>query len=103
MRTFKHGGKTVHDYRDKQLGWGWDLVKINWKVVKQKKEGIYSPGDEFEIQGIGKNLNERDQILIDFKNGIGCFDIDEIKYNQDPPDMWYAKLNFVAEVDMEGE
>lgn len=103
MRTFKHENKTVHDFLDKHLGWGWNIIKINWKVISQKADGFYTPGDKFELQGAGKGLEQGDLMLIEFKAGVCCFEIDEVEYKRDPPDLWYAKLTYCGEVDMEGK
>ena len=70
MRTFKHENKTVHDYREKHIGWGWNIFKINWKIINQKAKGFYTPGDKFELQGVGKGLKKGDLMLIEFKTGI---------------------------------
>lgn len=77
-------GKRVHDYRDHLRGWGWDLS--------------YRPidgGKQLRATGWGEGLHVGDAVLLsngsaDTRYRVG----DDLRYEDDPPDMWHVTLDF---------
>lgn len=72
----------THDYRDRR--WGHDYVIHR----------IYEGGMRLDMGGWGLGLRAGDYILMNNASGETRYQIATIKYQDDPPDMWFAKAVF---------
>jgi hypothetical protein len=74
----------THDYRSGTRRWGHDYT---WKPRNRGYEGT--------IIGHGRGLKAGDYILMSHQNGDDTrYQIDSIRYANDPADMFFAELVF---------
>lgn len=73
---------TTHDYRIR--GWGHDYVI----------HAVHNGGLEIDISGWGSGINEGDYLLMAHAKGEARYEIESIRYVDDPADMWFAKAVF---------
>lgn len=81
----------THDYRGPHRTWGHDYAVL-------KVDGLI-----LSISGWGKGIEKGDFILLQSKDvkGETRYQIIEIEYRWDPPDMWFATATFAPRA--EGE
>ncbi|WP_435624491.1 hypothetical protein [Flagellimonas sp.] len=89
MRTQTKNGNTFHDYRNNMLQWGWNILHM-------EKTGKLT----CDIMGIGLGIKENHIIVIsDERNGNLALEVEEIKYDSNPRDLYNAKLKSIGYVE----
>lgn len=77
--------RTICDWLHK--GWG-NRVDVHWPADPEKAEFI-------ECDGHLRGIKAGDEVYIRFESGkIGVLPVEEIRYESDPSDMFFAKLGW---------
>lgn len=71
---------TTHDYRDRYWGHDYAILTVNGMTI--------------HLAGWGFGISAGDYILLTHSKGEARYQIDTIRYDGDPPDMWYADATF---------
>ena len=79
----------IHDFTKDQLKWGWN--GLDFKLI-DKSTG----NQKAEMLGIGRGIKQRDYITMNHDDDITCWLVDEIKYKNNPADLFKAKLTFIG-------
>jgi hypothetical protein len=72
----------THDYSIRE--WGHDC-----SVIRTEDEGL-----QLRLTGWGRGISADDYIIIKNGDGTTRYKIDNIKYERDPADMWFAEASF---------
>jgi hypothetical protein len=72
----------THDYSTREWGRSYSIL------------GTEDEGLQLRLTGWGRGISADDYIIIKNGDGTTRYKIDNIKYERDPADMWFAEASF---------